>query len=134
MCGAACILNKDVTMPAPELLSSRCLTRPLKHYTTHRVGAQHYSSFKIQMWETKRTPPVGDKKSDRKRQASARRKTSLHINPVIRKRAIKRHLGSLFRFYKLAGSCLLLQHPCSAKLQHLQVFQVFINQLLEHLL
>lgn len=56
----------------------------------------------------------------------------------------KCHLGSSFRFYKLAGSCLLSQHPRLAKLQHLQVFhfmpqihcyfckQGFINQLLEH--
>lgn len=37
----------------------------------------------------------------------------------------KCHLGSSFRFYKLAVSCLLSQHPRSAKLQHLQVFHFF---------
>lgn len=58
----------------------------------------------------------------------------------------KCHLGSSFPFYKLAGSCLLSQHPRSAKLQHLQVFhfmlqihyyfckQRFLNQTLERLL
>lgn len=85
-----------VTTPATELLSSRCLTRPLKCYTPQRVGAQHRNSFKRQMWETECTPPVGDKESGSKRHVSTRRKTSLQITPVIRKRPIKVSPGFLF--------------------------------------
>lgn len=146
MCGAACILNKDVTMPATELLSSRCLTRPLKHYTTHRVGAQHHNSFKIQMWETKRTPPGGTGRVTGRDMLQPTKKHPYTLIRSLENDQSKCHLGSSFWFYKLAGSCLLSQYPRSAKLQHLQIFhfmpqihyhfckQRFINQLLERLL
>lgn len=105
MCGTACTLNKHGTTPATKLLSSRCLTRPLKHDTTQWVGAQHHNSFKIQMWEAKRTPPAGERESGRKRHASTHRKTPLQINPVIRKRPIKVSPGLLI---SILQACWLL--------------------------
>lgn len=144
---AACILNEDGTMAATELLSSRCLTGPLKHYTAHRLGAQHHSRSE--------NTDVGDKTKHLQR-ATGRVTGKNMLHPTEKQphtliRSLendqsKCHLGSSFRFYKLAASCLLSRHLGSAKLQHLQVFhfvpqihdyfckQRFINQLLERLL
>lgn len=134
MCGAACIPIKAVTrrslIACDRAVKLQMFDKASLNITPLlELSCSSTITLKIQMCEGKGTPPVGDRGSERKRHASTQRRKHRYILiQSLENNRSKCHLGSSFQIYKLAGSCLLSQHPCSAKLQHLQGFH-FMPQL-----